>query len=44
MFDVTTPIVGCNGLIDGKTMMMSIEGDWLSLYDTDLYSIMMACD
>ena len=35
--DVTTPIVGSNWLIDGKTMNMAIEGDRVSLYDPYLY-------
>ena len=37
MSDDTTPIVGCNWLVDGKTMIMGFEGDSVSLYDPKHY-------
>ena len=44
MIDVTTPIVGCNWLVDGNNIMMSIEGDLVSLMILTLTSIMTAWD
>ena len=44
MIDVSTPIVGCNWLVYGNNMMMSIEGDLVSLMILTLTSIMTAWD
>ena len=37
MIDINIPIVGCDWFVDGKTMKLDIEGDWLSIYDPNLY-------
>ena len=44
MTGVSIPIVGCNWLFDGNTMMVSIEVYWVIPYDPNLTSINMACD